>query len=328
MKAAIYARYGPPDVVQIADIEKPIPKDDEVLIKVYAASLNPLDWRLLRGVPPIFRLLFRVPKPTVASPGRLGRDVAGQVEAVGRNVTRFKPGDAVFGWCEGAIAEYACTPESALVAKPENVTFEQGASVAVAALTALQSLRDKGKIRPGCKILMNGAAGGVGTFAVQIAKSFGAEVTGVCSTRNVDMVRSLGADRIIDYTHEDFTKNRQRYDLLLDNVGNLSLAACRRALNPQGICVTAGAPKNVALFFLSGTIAAPVLSRLTTQKFTMFIAKLNKEDLSILSGLMAAGKVTPVIDRCYPLSETAEAIRYLEAGHARGKVIITLQSQT
>jgi len=324
MKAAIYSRYGPPDVVQITDVEKPVPKDDEVLIKVRAASVNPLDWRLMRGVPPILHILFRMRKPTITQPGRPGRDVAGQVEAVGRNVKQFKPGDEVFGWCRGAFAEYACTSESALVVKRDKVTFEQAASVPVAALTALQGLRDKGQIQPGQKVLINGAAGGVGTFAVQIAKSFGADVTGVCSTRNVDMVRSIGADQVIDYTQEDFTKSEQRYDLILDCVGNHSLSACRRVLNPNGICVMAGAPKNLGLF-LTRAITGPVLSRFVSQKFFMFIVKLRKEDLTIMQELIGAGKVTPIIDRRYSLSEVPEAIRYLEAGHARGKVVITLE---
>ena len=263
-------------------------------------------------------------KPTNAKPGRLGRDVAGVVEAVGTDITELKPGDEVFGLCEGALAEYACAPESALSVKPENVTFEQAASIPVAALTALRGLRDKGHVQPGQKVLINGAAGGVGTFAVQIAKCFGADVTGVCSARNVDMVRSIGADRVIDYGQEDFTKSRQRYDLILDNVGNYSLFAYRHVLNPKGICAIAGAPKNFAGFFLTHMIAAPLLSLFVSQKFGMFIAKPNKEDLSILGEFLSAGKVKAVIDRCYRLNEAPDALRYLEEGHARGKVIITL----
>jgi NADPH:quinone reductase-like Zn-dependent oxidoreductase len=251
--------------------------------------------------------------------------VAGQVEAVGRNVTRFKPGDEVFGACRGAFAEYACTSESAVAMKPDNVTFEQAASVPIAAFTALQGLRDKGQIQPGQKVLINGAAGGVGTFAVQIAKSFGADVTGVCSTRNVDMVRSIGADRVIDYTRVDFTKSGQRYDLLFDCIGNHSLLACRRVLNPKGIYVAVGGPNGrwigpMALFF-----RALVLSRFVSQNLAAFIAKASKEDLVILRELVLAGKVTPVIDKRYRLSEVPEAIRYLEEGHARGKVAITLE---
>lgn len=325
MKAAIYTQYGAPGVIQIADVEKPVPKDDEVLIKVHAASVNPLDWRLMRGAPRIFRMLFRLRAPTVTQPGRPGRDVAGQIEAIGRNVTQFKPGDPVFGVCSGAFAEYACASESKLARKPESVTFEQAASVPVAALTALQGLRDKGRIQPGQRVLINGAAGGVGTFAVQIAKSFGADVTGVCSTRNVDMDRSIGADRIIDYTHEDFTKGGQHYDLILDCVGNHSLSAYRRVLNPKGICVIAGAPKDPGIFLIRA-LTAPVLSVFLSQKFATFLARITKADLTIMGELMASGKVTPVIDKRCSLGEVAQALQYLEQGHARGKVVITLES--
>jgi NADPH:quinone reductase-like Zn-dependent oxidoreductase len=320
MKAIVYYNYGSPDVLKCEEIEKPTAGDNEVLIKVRAASVNPVD-RLFRGTSYIVRILtgLRKPKDT-----RLGRDVAGQVEAVGRNVTQFKPGDQVFGACHGAFAEYVCTSESALVIKPDNLTFEQAASVPVAAFTALQGLRDKGQIQPGQKVLINGAAGGVGTFAVQIAKSFGADVTGVCSTRNVNMVRSIGADRVIDYTQEDFTKSTQRYDLIFDCVGNHSLSACRRVLNPNGICVLAGAPHKVWIVLIRA-LKALVLSRFVSQKFVMFIARRSKEDLTIMHDLMKAGKVTPVIDKRYRLSEVPEAIRYLEEGHARGKVVITLE---
>jgi NADPH:quinone reductase-like Zn-dependent oxidoreductase len=325
MKAAVYTRYGPPDVVQIRDVEKPVPKDNEVLLKVRAASVNPLDWRLMRGEPYILRIVFGLHKPRSTRPGR---DVAGQVEAVGRNVTQFKPGDAVFGTCSGAFAEYACTSESVLAIKPDNMTFEQAASVPVAALSALQGLRDKGQIQPGQKVLINGAAGGVGTFAVQIAKSFGADVAGVCSTRNVDMVRSIGADHVLDYTQQDFTKGTRRYDLILDCVGNHSLSACRRVLNPQGICVLVGAPKTVSMIGVLALWITPlVLSRFVSQKFVPFIAKSSKQDLTIMCALMEAGKVTPVIDKVYGLSDVAEAVRYLEEGHARGKVLITLDYQ-
>ena len=319
MKAIVYHNYGPPDVLQCEEIEKPTPGDDEVLIKVRAASVNPFD-RLFRGRPYMVRIMtgLRKPKDT-----RLGRDVAGQVEAVGRNVTQFKPGDEVFGSCRGAFAEYVSAPESALAVKPDNVTFEQAASVPIAALTALQGLRDKGQIRPGQKVLINGAAGGVGTFAVQIAKSFGADVTGVCSTRNVDMVRSIGADRLIDYTQGDFTKGTERYDLILDCISNHSLAACRRVLNPNGKFVIVGASK--VRTSLSHALKGLVLSWFVSQNFVMLIARLRKDDLTILGDLMRAGKVTPVIDRCYSLSEVPEAIRYLEEGHARGKVVITLE---
>ncbi len=325
MKTVVYHTYGSPDVLKCEEVERPTPGHDEVLIKVRAASANPLDWRLMRGVPHIVRIVFRVGKPTVRQPGRPGRDVAGQVEAVGKNVRRFKRGDEVFGWCQGAFAEYVCTAESAVVTKPKTVTFEQAASVPVAGLTALQGLRDRGKIQPGQKVLINGAAGGVGTFALQIAKSFGAAVTGVCSTRNVELVRSLGAAHVIDYTKEDFTQSGQRYDLILECVGNLSLSACRRLLNPRGICVIVGAPKEVGIFLVRA-IAGSLLSRLLKQTFLMFIAKMNKDDLTVMGELMAAGKVTPVIDRIYRLSQAYEAIRYLEEGHARGKVVIALES--
>src|SRR5271166_2337508 len=326
MKAAVYTRYGPPDVIQIADVEKPTPQDNEILIEVRAASLNPLDWHFMRGTPYIGRLAMGLNKPHNT---RLGNDVAGQVEAMGRNVTQFKPGDAVFGAARGACAEFACAAESKLALKPDNVTFEQAASVPIAGLTALQGLRDKGQVQPGQKVLINGAAGGVGTFAVQIAKWLGADVTGVCSTRNVDMVRHLGADRVIDYTRDDFTKGAQRYDAILDNVGNHSLSECRRALNPRGkyVMVGGGGVNDQGLIGpgLARGITTAVLSRFVSQDMGFFIADLNQKDLTILCDLMQAGKVTPVIDRRYQLSEVREAIRYLEEGHARGKVVITLE---
>jgi NADPH:quinone reductase-like Zn-dependent oxidoreductase len=321
MKAAVYGRYGPSDVVQMKDVEKPVPRDNEVLIKVRAASVNPQDWHFMRGTPYILRIQagLRKPKDT-----RLGVDVAGQVEAVGGNVTQFRPGDEVFGSCRGAFAEYACTSESALVMKPDNVTFEQAASVPVAALTALQGLRNKGQIQPGQKVLINGAAGGVGTFAVQIAKSFGADVTGVCSTRNVDMVRSIGADHVVDYTQEDFTKSGQRYDLFFDCVGNHSLSACRGVLTPKGVYIAVGGPSGRWMIGpLTRAITAPVLSRFVSQKLVMVLAKPNQKDLTIVRDLIEAGRATPVIDKRYRLSEVPDAIRYLEEGHARGKVVIT-----
>jgi NADPH:quinone reductase-like Zn-dependent oxidoreductase len=274
-------------------------------------------------VPHILRILFRLPKPSVTEPGQLGRDVAGQVEAVGKNVRRFKPSDEVFGTCRGAIAEYACSSEATLARKSTEVTFEQAASVPIAGLTALQGLRDAGQLQPGQKVLINGAAGGVGTFAVQIAKWLGSDVTGVCSTRNMDLVRSLGAERVIDYTRENFTQSREHYDVILDNVGNHSLSALRSVLNPRGICVIAGAPKNPG-FFLARMITAPVLSLLVGQKFVMLLAKVKNEDLTILGDLMATGKITPMIDRRCSLPEAAEALRYVEGGHARGKVVITV----
>jgi NADPH:quinone reductase-like Zn-dependent oxidoreductase len=327
MKAAVYTGYGPPEVVQIVDIEKPLPKDGEVLIKVCAASLNPLDWHFLRGTPYLVRVMTGLRKPKDRG---LGVDVAGQVEAVGGKVTQFKPGDEVFGACRGAFAEYACASQSALARKPANVTFEQAASVPVAAFTALQGLRDKGHIQPGQKVLINGAAGGVGTFAVQIAKWLGVEVTGVCSTRNLNMVRSIGADRVIDYTQEDFTKMGQRYDLFLDCVGNHSLSACRRVLNPKGTYVPVGGTADRWMIGpLARAIATLVLSWFVSQKLVIFfLARPNKEDLTVMCELMAAGKVTPVIDKRYSLSEVPEAIRYLEKGHARGKLVITLEHES
>src|SRR5437016_5298238 len=323
MKAIVYNNYGSPDVLKLEEIEKPTAGDDEVLIRVLAASVNPIDSGSARH-PFLRRILSATSKSKINRPGR---DVAGQVEAVGSNVTQFKPGDSVFGLCGGAFAEYTCASQSALVMKPDNSSFEQVASVPLAGLTALQGLRDKGKIQPGQKVLINGAAGGVGTFAVQIAKSFGAEVTGVCSTRNVEMVRSIGADHVIDYTREDFTKSGQYYDLIFDLVANHSFSARRRVLSPNGIYIGAGiiGLGGSMVRLLSHQITELVLSRFVSQKFVTLMAKLSKEDLTILRELMEAGKVTPVIDRCYSLSEVPQAIRHLEEGHARGKIVITVE---
>lgn len=318
MKAIVYDRFGPPDVLRYEEVEKPVPKDEEVLIRVRAASLNPLDWRLMRGGPPIVRMIFGDPRGR-----RPGRDVAGQVESVGRKATLFKPGDTVFGAGEGSCAEYVCAPESKLARKPDQMTFEQAASLPVAGLTALQSLRDWGKLQPGQRVLINGAAGGVGTFAVQIAKAFGAEVTGVCSTRNVEMLRSLGADRVIDYTREDFTRGGQRYDVLLDNIGNHSIAACRRVVARQGKYLMAGGAKQIVPL-LTRALAVLLRSHVMRQNVAFFVAKLCTDDLTALAALVVGGKVNPVIDRRYSLQEVPEAIRYLEAGHARGKVVISL----
>jgi len=322
MKAAVYTRYGPPEVLRINDLETPVPKDDEVLLRVRAASVNPYDWHFMRGIPYFLRIGAGLLKPKAT---RLGVDVAGQVEAVGSKVNGFKPDDKVFGTCRGAFAEYGCACESSFAIKPDNLSFEQAASIPIAGLTALQSLRDKGHIQSGQKVLINGAAGGVGTFAVQIAKSFGAEVSAVCSTRNVDMVRSVGADHAIDYTREDFTRSGQRYDLIFDLVANHSLRACRRVLNPEGIYVVAGVGPGKSVFaLLARAIVGPLLGVFVSQRFSVFGAKLRKEDLTTLGELMGRGKVTPVIDRVYRLSEVSEAIRYLEQGHARGKVVITV----
>jgi NADPH:quinone reductase-like Zn-dependent oxidoreductase len=322
MKAIVYHEYGSPDVLELKDIDKPVVNHDDVLVRVRAASVNPLDWHFMRGTPHIVRIMTGLLKPKITRPGV---DVAGVVEAVGSNVTQFHAGDEVFGACKGAFAEYVCTSEGDLVLKPANVTFEQAAAVPVAAFTSLQGLRDKGQIQPGNKVLINGAAGGVGTFAVQIAKSFGAYVTGVCSTRNVDMVRSIGADHVIDYTQEDYTQSGQRYDLIFDTVGNHSLSDNRRVLGSKGALVMAGGPTDSLLGILLPPLKALVMSRFVSQTLVPFVARRRKEDLIIMQGLLEAGKVTPVIDRTYPLSEVPEAIRYLEEGHARGKVVITLE---
>lgn len=322
MKAIVYHNYGSPDVLSYEEVEKPSPKEDEVLIRVHAASVNPLDWRVMRGRPYFIRLMagLRRPKDT-----RLGVDVAGRVEAVGGSVKQFKPGDEVFGACSGAFAEFACASESALATKPESVTFEQAAVVNVGASTALQGLRDRGRIRAGQKVLINGAAGGVGTFAVQLAKWFGAEVTGVCSTGNAEMVRSIGADYVIDYTLEDFTESGRRYDLIFDLIGNRPLSACRRVLSPDGTYVVAGGPDGSWLGPLRPMLKAPVTSMFVRQKLAMHISKVSKEDLALMGELMESGKVMPVIDRRYTLSQVPEAMRYLEEGHARGKVVITME---
>jgi len=318
MKAIVYTKYGSPDVLQLKEVEKPVPKADEVLVKVQAASANPADWHLMRAEPFLARFANGLLKPKNT---RLGADVAGSVEAVGSNVTQFKVGDDVFGEMAldtlGCFAEYVCAPEDLVALKPANLTFEQAAAVPLAAFTALQGLRDKGQIRPGQKVLINGASGGVGTFAVQIAKSFGTEVTGVCSTRNVELVRSIGADHVLDYTQVDFTQNGQQYDLIFDAVGNRSVADIRRALSPTGICSVAGFTSLSRLFqvmFLGGKKIG-----------LMETVKTNKKDLLFIKNLLETGKVVPVIDRRYPLAETAEAIRYLETGRARGKVIITVE---
>jgi len=278
----------------------------------------------MRGTPYLVRIMAGLRKPKVT---RLGVDVAGQVEAVGKNVTRIRAGDEVFGWCKGAFAEYVCASEGALVPKPANVTFEVAAAVPVAALSALQGLRDKGQIQRGQKVLINGAAGGVGTFAVQIAKVFGAEVTGVCSTRNLDMVRSIGAHHVVDYTQEDFTKKAQRYDLIFDSAGNHSLSDCRRVLTTEGTLVLVGGPDNGNwLGPLTGVLDAVVLSWFVSQKLLPFLAHMSKADLIVLREFLESGKVVPVIDRSYPLRDVPKAIRYLEEGHARGKVIIRMEA--
>lgn len=323
MKGLLARCYGAPDVLTLEQVAKPTPNDDQLLVKVHAAGLNPVDWHYMRGSPYVIRLASGIGSP---KDSRVGSDFAGTVEAVGRNVTHFKPGDEVFGGANGAVAEYVVVRETRGVAlKPANVTFEQAGSVAVAALTALQGLRDHGGIEPGQKVLINGASGGVGTFAVQLAKHFGAQVTGVCSTRNVELVRSLGADRVVDYTQEDFAASSERYDIILDNVGNRSLSDLRRVLQPNGALIIVGAAKGDWIAPLMGAIKATVVQPFVDHKVGSFIAQLGQDDMKLLGELMQTGKVTPVIDRRYALSDAAEAMEYLEAGRARGKVVVNVQ---
>ena len=326
MKAIVHDRYGSPDeVLEFQDIDKPVVEDDEVLVRVHAAALNAADWHIVRGLPYIGRLAFGLLKPKNSVPGL---DVAGRVEAVGKNVTQLRPGDEVYGESDGAFAEYMCGGEDVLAPKPANLTFEQAAAVPLSANTALQGLRDKGQVQPGQKVLINGASGGVGTFAVQLAKSFGAEVTGVCSTRNVDMVRSIGADQVIDYTQDDFTQSGQHYDVIFDLVGNHSLSDCRRALTPKGTLVMSGGDGSRWFGPMGRIFKALMLSPFVSQSLLPFLATRTKENLVVLKELAEAGKVTPVIDRTYELSETPEAIRYLEDEHAQGKIVITVGTST
>jgi len=322
MRAAVRDRFGSPDVVELREIEKPTPADDEVLVRVRATSVNPADWYGVTGRPYVGRPAMGLLKPRS---NRLGVDFSGTVEAVGKDVTQFRPGDEVFGGRDGAFAEYLCVREErAVVPKPANVTFEQAAAVPIAALTALQAIRDKGQLQPGHKVLINGASGGVGTFAVQIAKALGAEVTGVCSTRNVDIVRSLGADHVVDYTQEDFTRSDRRYDLLLDVAGSRAWSQCKRVLEPHATLVIVGAPKGTRLLGpLSHIVKVRLAAVRSSRKVLFFIAKFNKPDMEVLRDLLETGKVTPVIDRRYELSEIANALRYLGEGHAQGKVVIT-----
>ena len=323
MKAVVYRCYGSSEVLEYTDIAKPVAGDDEVLVKVRAAAVNPLDWHYMHGSPYIMRLGTGLGRPKEE---RLGVDFAGTVEAVGRNVRRFKPGDEVFGGRTGAFAGYVTVREErAVVRKPDNVTFEQAAAVPIAAITALQALRDKGRLQPGQKVLINGASGGVGTFAVQIARSMGAEVTGVCSTRNVALVRSLGASHVIDYTQEGYTGGGPRYDLIIDNVGNHSLLENRKALLPEGKYVMVGGQGGDWIGPLARAASAPLLSLFTSQQFAMMLSHMDPDDLAALSDLMQDGKLVPVIDRQFPLGELAAAIRYSEAGHARGKIVIAVE---
>ena len=325
MKAIVYCDYGVANL-KLEEIEKPAPNDDQLLVRVRAASINPYDWHFVEGTPYVMRAMgvgLRKPKDT-----RLGVDFAGTVEAVGKNVTQFKPGDEVFGGRGGAFAQYVCPRATRAVAlKPTNMSFEEAASVNIAAITALQGLRDKGKVQPGQKVLINGASGGVGTFAVQIAKSLGADVTGVCSTRNVDLVKSLGADHVIDYTKEDFTKGAERYDVMLDNVGNHSLSECKDVLTPTGKYVLIGGGGAGDQGFLGGlgkALWAMVFSKFVNQQMGMMMADANQKDLTVLADMMQTGKLKPVIDRTYKLEQVPDAVRYVEQGHARGKVVITV----
>jgi len=326
MKAIVYTEYGPPDVLQLKEVEKPTPKDDEVLIKIHAAAITAGDAIVLKGEPFVTRFVTGLQKPKNTIPGK---EMAGRVEAVGGNVTQFQPGDEVFGdlsvagW--GAFAEYVSVPENAIALKPANLTFEQAAAVPESAVVALQGLRDKGKIQPGQKVVINGASGGVGTFAVQIAKSFGTEVTAVCSTRNSDMVRSIGADYVIDYTEEDFTQNGQHYDLILAANGYHPLSDYRRALSPEGIYVATGGSMAQSL---QATLMGPIISMTGSKTMGGMMVKPNKNDLVFMKELLEAGKVVPVIDRRYPFSEVAEAFHYIGEGHAKGKVVITVEQNS
>jgi NADPH:quinone reductase-like Zn-dependent oxidoreductase len=333
MRAITVRKYGSPDILKLQEIERPVVEDDDVLVRVRAASVNPYDWHSLTGKPYIGRIRFGLLKPNVTG---LGADLAGQVEAVGKNVTEVSPGDEVFGEVDGEVpsqpmlelgsfAEYVCVSERSVASKPTNLTFEQAAAVPMAGMTALRAVRDQGRIKPGQKVLINGASGGVGTFAVQLAKAFGAEVTGVCSARNLDMVRSLGADHVVDYAREDFTVGAQRFDLILDNVGNRSLSEYRRVMKPKGVYLSSfGRPENPWLGPFGQLIRMYLLSPMVSQEMAELTVRRTREALVDLKNLIESGEVTPVIDRIYPLREVPEALRYLEEGRARGKVVITI----
>ncbi|UWZ85660.1 NAD(P)-dependent alcohol dehydrogenase [Occallatibacter riparius] len=323
MKAIVYEQYGPPDVLSLKEIDKPLPGKGEVLVRVHAASVNPYDWHFLRGKPALLQLFTGIGKPRYP---RLGADCAGVVEAVGSGTTRFKPGDAVFGVCKGSFAEFACGKETQLALRPAGVSFEQAASLPIAATTALQGLRDRAKIKAGQQLLINGAAGGVGTFAVQIEREMGAHVTAVCSGRNADLMRSLGAECVIDYMQEDFTRSPQKWDAIFDLVGNRTLAEFRSALQPKGVFVSCGGggPDKKATELAGVMFGKMLIAPFVSQRLTGVLAKINGADLSTLAAMVESGKIKPVLDRTYPLAETAEAVRYVEACHARGKVIIAL----
>ena len=319
MKAIVYRNYGSPDVLCCEEVDTPPPGDDEVLVGVRAASVNPADWHFMRGEPYLIRAMTGLRKPRDI---RFGADLAGEVKAAGKNVTRFRPGDAVFGSSRGAFAEYVCANENRLALKPANATFEQAAAAPIAGVTALQGLRDKGRIERGQAVLINGASGGVGTFAVQIAKSFGANVTGVCSARNAALVRSIGADEVIDYTIEDFTRSTRRYDLILDCIGNHTLSEYRRVMSPHGTYVGVGGPAGGWLKPMVLPLKSVVLTRLVGQNLMSLLARVNRDDLIVLKEMIEAGTIVPVIDKRFTLFAVPVAIRYLETGHARGKVVI------
>jgi NADPH:quinone reductase-like Zn-dependent oxidoreductase len=323
LKAITYHRYGSPEVLELQDVDEPVVRDDDVLVRVRAASANPRDWHFMRGLPAFMRLQFGLRNPKHSG---LGSDVAGQVEAVGGNVTRFRPGDEVYAdVVAGGFAELVSVPEAFLAPKPANLTFEQAAAVPLAALTALQGLRDHGRVQPGQRVLIIGAAGGVGSFAVQLAKWLGAEVTGVCSTRNLELVRSLGADHVIDYTREDVTRGGRKYDLVLQLAGTASPSDLRRALTPRGtLLLSSGESDGRLIGPVDRIVKALLLAPFVRQRLVPFVAKRSGDDLRVVKELIEAGTVTPVVDRTYPLSDVPEAIRYLEEGHARGKVVVTL----
>jgi NADPH:quinone reductase-like Zn-dependent oxidoreductase len=321
MKVIVHSRYGPPDVLELKDIDQPVVDHHAVLVRVHAAAVGKGDWLTVQGLPYVARLRYGLPKPKHPVPGF---DMAGRVEAVGSNVTQLQPGDAVFGWCDGAFAEYASVPEDQLVRKPANLTFEQAAAVPISGFAALQALRDTGGVQPGQQVVIIGASGGVGSFAVQLAKAFGAEVTGVCSTKSVELVRSIGADHVIDYTQEDFTRTGQRYDLILEMAGNRSLADLRRALTPKGTLVLVGGSGGRWFMGIGRTLRAVLVSPFVGQRLRSFFSKPKRADLVVLKEFIEAGKVTPVIDRAFPLSETPEAVRYVGERSTQGKTVITV----
>jgi NADPH:quinone reductase-like Zn-dependent oxidoreductase len=321
MKAVVHSRYGAPDVLELRDIDQPTVNDDAVLVRVHAAAVGKGDWLTVKGLPYVARLRYGLPKPKHSVPGF---DVAGHVEAVGTNVTQLQPGDEVFGWCDGSFAEYASVPQGQLARKPANLTLEQAAAVPISGFAALQALRDTGGVQPGQQVVIIGASGGVGSFAVQLAKAFGAEVTGVCSTQSVEMVRSIGADHVIDYTQEDFTRTGQHYDLILEMAGNRSLSDLRRALTPKGTLVLVGGSGGRWFMGTGRTLRAVVVSPFVRQRLRSFLSKPKREDLVVLKELIEAGKVAPVIDRTFPLRETPEAIRYVGERSTQGKTVITV----